>query len=183
MDARGAAEVPSDPFWSAVRRRHSVIDIVVLPDDGGPDDVELPEPDPELVESVPSEFDAWVADVWQRLLPHVDCPPTDARWTPGSLPGSLTRTALLAAQVDEVTALQSLAGAVRWLETDGWHVLAPQDGMPRVLAGRDEGDESTARRELQIVHVPATDRFAVAATWGPLVVGEVAAKQATGVGA
>lgn len=180
MDARGAAEVPSDPFWSAVRRRHPNIDIVVLPDDGGPDDVGLPDADPALVESVPAEFDVWVADVWQRLLPHVDCPPTDARWTPGSLPGSLTRTALLAAQVDEATALQSLAGVARWLETHGWHVLAPPDGMPRVLAGRDEG---TARRELQIVHVPATDRFAVAASLGPLVVGEVAAKQATGVGA
>jgi hypothetical protein len=180
MDARGATAVPNDPFWSAVRRRHPDINIVVLPDDGGPDEVEMPDAEPELVESVPAEFDVWVAEVWERLLPHVDCPPTDSRWTPGAPPGSLTRTALLAAEVDEVTALQALAGAARWLESDGFHVLAPPDGMPRVLAGRDEG---AARRELQIVHVPATGRFAVSASFGPLVVGEAAAKQATGVGA
>lgn len=179
MDATGTAAGSSDPFWSVVRRRHPDVDIVLLPSqDEAAEEVDPVEPDPSLVDDVPAAFDAWIVDVWPRLAGDLDRPPFESSWVPGAVTGSLSRTALLAVDdVDGVAAAQALSGAERALELDGFHVLAPPDGMPRVLAGRDEG---RMRRELQIVHVPATGRFAVLATLGPVVVGREAARSATG---
>jgi hypothetical protein len=178
MDARGTAAGRSDPFWSVVRRRHPDIDVVVLPPDDPTVGGDIPaEPDPSLADTVPAEFDAWLGEVWPDVAGDLDRPPVESQWVPGTVPGSLSRTAMLAvADVDDVMAAQALSGAARALELDGWHVLTPPDGMPRVLAGRDE--EGT-RRELQIVHVPATSRYAVMATLGPVVVGRGAARSAT----
>ena len=158
MDSGEPREVSDDPFFGEVRRRHPDVDIVLLP----PEAAASPAPppvDPAVLAAVPAEHDADTRDLWSQVARGIDPAQATARWAAGEVTGTVRRDTLLAAKgVDAVTATAALAGAARALEQAGWHVLAPDSGLPRVLAGRGAGAE---RREVQVVHVPATGRYAV----------------------
>ncbi len=158
MDSGEPRDVSDDPFFGEVRRRHPDVDIVLLPPE--PPDGPAPTPvDPTALTGVAAEHDAEARALWSRVAGGIDLPTGTTRWAPGSLTGTVARESLLAAEgVDPVTAAAALAGAARSLGEDGWHVLEPDTGMPRVLAGRGEGAD---RREVQVVHVEATGRYAV----------------------
>lgn len=162
MDSGEPRDVSDDPFFGEVRRRHPDIDIVLLP----PEPPQAPEPpagsapvDPSVLTTVAVEHEAEARALWSRVARGIDLPADTARWAPGTVTGTVARESLLAAEgVDPVTAAAALAGAARSLAEGGWHVLEPDTGMPRVLAGRGEG---AGRREVQVVHVEATGRYAV----------------------
>jgi hypothetical protein len=158
MDSGEPRDVSDDPFFGEVRRRHPDVDIVLLPPE--PPDDPAPAPvDPAALTGVAVEHDAQARALWSRVARGIELPAGTTRWAPGSLTGTVARESLLAAEgVDPVTAAAALAGAARSLDEDGWHVLEPDTGMPRVLAGRGEG---AGRREVQVVHVEATGRYAV----------------------
>jgi hypothetical protein len=63
-------------------------------------------------------------------------------------------------------------------ESDGWHVLAPPDGVPRVLAGRPG---TIGREDVQVL-APA-GRVVLRIRSALVVVGEAAAADAIGGGA
>jgi hypothetical protein len=158
MDSGEPREVSDDPFFAEVRRRHPDVDIVLLP----PEAAAPPAPppvDPAALAAVPVEHDDETRDLWSQVARGIDVAQATARWAAGEVAGTVRREALLAAGgVDAVTAAAALAGAARSLEQAGWHVLEPDRGLPRVLAGHGEGAD---RREVQVVHVPATGRYAV----------------------
>lgn len=160
-----AARVAADPFWSVVRRRHPDVELVLLPSAGpaGPaGTAELTEPIPEPIpetsaEEATAECAARVAELWDRLVGVTEPDEWRDRWTTGATPDLARHEAtwtLLA--VDPVTASSTLERAAATLREEGWRVLAPPDGMPRVLAGRPARH---GREELDLVLVPATGRF------------------------
>ncbi len=153
-----AARVAADPFWSVVRRRHPDVDLVLLPPVAAPDEADAGAPPIEAgVEEATAACLARVAGLWQRLVGDVAPDEQRAGWTTGPRPGlerhEATWTLL---GVDPVAATGTIDGAARTLGEEGWRVLAPPDGMPRVLAGRPAGN---GREELDLVLVPATGRF------------------------
>ena len=179
MTSGDSEAVASDAFFAVVRRRHPDIDIVLLPQDVGDEPGLRAEP-ADLVDA-PAAFDAELTGLLPDVAPGVALPPVRSRWTPGSLTGSVARTALVAAEgVDTVTATQALAAAERSLAASGWHVLAPEDGMPRVLAGRGGTEAEPLRRELQVVYVEGRGRYAVSHRVGSFVVGHAVVRELLG---
>ncbi|QWZ07594.1 hypothetical protein KRR39_19545 [Nocardioides panacis] len=163
--------VAGDAFFGVVRRRHPDLDIVLLP----PQPPE--EPPAERVRAadlvdVPARFDAELTELLGDVAAGIPLPRVRSRWTPGAVTGSVAREALVAAEgVDAVAATRALAAAERSLTGAGWHVLAPGDGLPRVLAGRGGTEEEPLRREVQVVHVEARGRYAVTYRCGSYLVG------------
>jgi hypothetical protein len=156
-------DVSEDPFFGVVRRRHPDIDIVLLPPEPPAEPNGEPAPallDPADLADVPARFDAELTRLWDDVADGIARPDVRSRWTPGSSTGSVAREGLLAVEgVGGVVATQALVTAERALEADGWHVLVPETGMPRVLASRDGTEADPVRRELQVVH--AGGRYAV----------------------
>ncbi|MBM7517360.1 hypothetical protein [Nocardioides nitrophenolicus] len=153
---RVAAQVAADPFWSVVRRRHPDVDLVLLPPAAAPEESE-PEPAPTSVADASAECLARVAELWDLLVGGTVPDEQRSAWTTGPAPGLMRHEAtwtLLA--VDPVLATGTLERAAASLRDEGWRVLAPPDGMPRVLAGRRA---RSGREELDLVLVPATGRF------------------------
>ncbi|WP_110181284.1 hypothetical protein [Nocardioides solisilvae] len=155
--ARAREVVARDPFWSVVRRRHPDVEIVVLP----------PEPETATPAGLPLADPAAVAaredsDVrrrWVRLVGDLGDVHADwqARWVPGGAPDRVRReTTLTVDGADPVVAVARLESAAAALREDGWHVLAPATGLPRVMAGRDG---ELGRAELQLVLVPDAGRL------------------------
>ena len=182
MTTGDSGAVASDPFFGVVRRRHPDIDIVLLPQQPRDEQpgVRL---EPADVVDVPARFDAELTSLLEDVARGLTLPPVRSRWTPGPVTGSVAREALVAAEaVDAITATQALATAERSLTAAGWHVLAPADGLPRVLAGRGGTEEEPARRELQVVYVEPRGRYAVTCRTGPFLVGAVAARELLGKG-
>lgn len=148
-----------DAFFAVVRRRHPDIDIVLLPPEAPPGSGPPP-PDPADLAGVPALVDDELARLWDDVADGLARPQVRSRWTPGSATGSVAREGLLAAEgVGGVVATQALVGAERALAADGWHVLVPRTGMPRVLASRDGTEADPVRREVQVVH--SGGRYAV----------------------
>ncbi len=182
MDSGENSGVSGDDFFGVVRRRHPDIDIVLLPQEPAADEPEE-RVDPGDLVDVPARFEAELTALWAEVARGVTRPEVTSRWTPGSVTGSVAREALLAAEgVDGVTATQALTTAERALAADGWHVLAPGTGMPRVLAGRDGTPADPVRRELQVVYVAAQGRYAVTYRCGSYVVGPDASRALVGAG-
>jgi hypothetical protein len=182
MTTGDSGAVASDAFFGVVRRRHPDIDIVLLPQQ--PTDVQ---PGllagPADVVDVPAAFDAELTALLADVAAGITLPRVRSRWTPGSVTGSVSREALVAAEgVDAVAATQALATAERSLGASGWHVIAPPDGLPRVLAGRGGTQEEPVRRELQVVHVEARGRYAVSLRSGSYVLGTGPAGELLGEG-
>lgn len=154
------SDSPLDPFWSVVRRRHPDVDLVLLPAEAR----DLPESPPgvepvEVTDELVARLDAQGPDTW-RLLVDADVPEAATRWMPAPTPDGVRRELTLAREgVDPVAGAALVQGATTILLAQGWRVLAPPDGMPRVLASRETNDELIGREELQLVLVPATGRL------------------------
>ncbi|TNM38557.1 hypothetical protein FHP29_15090 [Nocardioides albidus] len=152
------ARVAADPFWSVVRRRHSDVDLVLLPAEAiGPAEP-IPGPIPGTsAEHATAECAARVAELWDRLVGETEPDEWRDRWTSGSAPDLARHEATWTRLgMDPVSASGVLDRAAATLRDEGWRVLAPPDGMPRVLAGRPARH---GREELDLVLVPATGRF------------------------
>jgi hypothetical protein len=177
MDSGENSGVSGDDFFGVVRRRHPDIDVILLPQEPPAEQPEQRVAPGDLVD-VPARFDAELTALWAQVARGIAPPEVASRWTPGSLTGSVAREALLATDgVDGVTATQALTTAERALTADGWHVLAPRTGMPRVLAGRDGTAADPVRREVQVVYVAARGRYAVTYRCGSYVVGHHASRE------
>jgi hypothetical protein len=159
--SEAAARVAADPFWSVVRRRHPDVELVLLP----PSEA-VPEPIPETVPAPIPETSAEeatvvcaarVAGLWDRLVGEAEPDEWRDRWTTGPVPDlSRHEATWTRLGTDPVTAAGILDRAAQTLRAEGWRVLAPPDGMPRVLAGRPAAH---GREEIDLVQVPATGRF------------------------
>jgi hypothetical protein len=165
-DPAGEA-VAGDPFWSVVRRRHRDVDIALLPP-AAADEVALPaggetvDPDAEA-----ERLDREATRLWEQLGQAGE-PVRSARWTSGQAPGTVRReTTLVLDGVDPILTTGRVTGAAGTLADAGWHVLAPPDGMPRVLAGRDA---DIGRVELSLVHAAAHDRLVLRVRSGSVLV-------------
>jgi hypothetical protein len=150
--------VSRDPFWSVVRRRHPDVDIVLLPPSsgsGGRVATEPPLVDP-VDESAVQEAES--ARLWEACVGPVGPEVArTSRWIPGSTAGtSRHETTWRLDGVEGVEATTAVQRGARVLADEGWHVLAPDDGMPRVLAGRGAGVE---RVELLLVHATSHARL------------------------
>lgn len=152
------ARVAADPFWSVVRRRHPDLDVVVLPATAaaGPtaDEVAaLPEVDPS---EETARVESLAADLWAVLVGH-EPSEVATRRTAGRARGTVrVETTVRLAGIDPTGGVAVVSRAEDALVRDGWHVLAPPDGMPRVLAGRGSG---LAREDLQLVLAPVEGRL------------------------
>lgn len=149
-----------DPFWAVVRRRHPDVDLVLLPAEAR----DLPEPAPEaepveVTEELVARLDGRGPDAW-RLLVDDEVPEPAARWMPAPTPQGVRRELTLAREgVDPVAGAALVQGATTILLAQGWRVLAPPDGLPRVLASREATRGLLGREELQLVLVPAAGRL------------------------
>lgn len=145
--------VAEDPFWSVVRRRDPDLNVVVLPPAGPrPKDSGRP---PQDAPAFAERCAASARDLWCRLLrldDDADAPPARARWIPGPTRDSVRHEATLTAEDVEPDAIPELMRRTAdVLEHEGWHVLVPHTGMPRVTAGHDG---ELGRVELLLVYVP-----------------------------
>lgn len=181
-------------FWSVVRRRHPDLDLVLLPVDvtadapdpgpegvattaspGEPPPAETPElppagsPPPGEPAEAAARCVAQAETQWGLLVPDRAPPEPETRWVPGPVRGSVRHETTLAVEgVEPVPGTRVITRAAEELRSREWHVLAPQEGMPRVLAGRDE---PPGRREVQLVLVPALGRLVLRVRSGGVVVG------------
>lgn len=173
---RARRAVADDPFWSVVRRRHPDVDVVLLP----PEEPPVPTPpgtptdDPE---DVAAREDAAVRRAWARLVGDLGTVEASwqSAWTVGGASDRVRREATLSADgVDVGLARGRLSTAAEALRGDGWHVLVPPDGLPRVMAGR-QGD--LGRAELQLVLVPDVGRLVLRVRSADHAVGEAVAHE------
>ncbi|GAB2456501.1 hypothetical protein GCM10027062_40910 [Nocardioides hungaricus] len=165
-----AARVAADPFWSAVRRRHPDLDIVLLPPEGPAPERparEAGEP-PELDEPAAAELAAVEAEwLWRELVGDHEPDDRASRWLREG--GGVVRreTTLRARDADPVAAVAAVERAGATLTDQGWRVVAPPDGMPRVLAARET--------EVQLVFAPADAVLMLRVRGGRVRLGEAPA--------
>lgn len=135
------AILAADPFWSALKRRHPDIDIVLLP--SAPPAPSASGTAPMAAEPFAREHLMDTDRVWDALVGHGTQRRT-ARWIPGPTRDSVRRTATLTLDgVDQTVAVAHLRAAEEVLRAEGWRTFAPPTGMPRITAERDGslGDE------------------------------------------
>ncbi|MBC2931631.1 hypothetical protein [Nocardioides sp. zg-1228] len=175
---RATRAVALDPFWATVMRRHGDVDLVVLPPEP-PRRADVPADEP-AVDPVAARDDlrARMAALWAALGLEGEPAHLDDTWFAGSEPGTLRwQGTATFDDLDPVVASAALGRAQQLLaEADGWHVLAPPDGIPRVLAGRPG---RFGREDVQVL-VPTTARVVVRVRSALVVVGEDAAAAAVG---
>ncbi|WP_416954485.1 hypothetical protein ACNKF0_19550 [Nocardioides sp. T5] len=176
--APAARQVLQDPFWATVLRRHDDVDLVVLPPEA-PDRVEVPGDEPTVEPDVArGELRARMAALWAALGLEGEPSHLDDVWFAGSAPGTLRwQGTATFDDLDPVVASDALQRARDLLaEADGWHVLAPPDGVPRVLAGRPG---RVGREDVQVL-APTAGRVVLRIRSALVVVGEAAAAEAIG---
>jgi hypothetical protein len=161
--------VAEDPFWSTVVRRHGDVDVVVLP------------PEPSTAPEVPAdeppvdpaaareELRSRMAGLWSALGLDGEPPRLDDVWLAGAAPGTLRWQGTATFDgLDPVVASGALQRARDlFAQDDAWTVLAPTDGIPRVLAGRPG---RIGREDVQVL-VPGTARVVLRIRSEPVVVG------------
>lgn len=179
--APATRQVKEDPFWSTVVRRHGDVDVVVLPPDSPPAS-EVPAGTPTVdPDQAREQQRARLASLWSALGLPDEPTHLDDVWFAGGPEGTLRWQGTAAFDdLDPVTASGVLERVLDLLpEADGWSVLAPTDGIPRVLAGRPGG---LGREELQVL-LPTSSRVVLRLRSELVVVGPVAAEAALRGGA
>ena len=157
--APASRAVAEDPFWSTVVRRHPDVDVVVLPPEApGTPEVPADEPtvDPVLARA---ELRARMAGLWSAIGLEGEPSHLDDTWLAGAAAGTLRwQGTATFDDLDPVVASGALQRARDLLAADdGWTVLAPPDGIPRVLAGRPD---RLGREDVQVL-LPAASRAVV----------------------
>lgn len=178
--APATRRVKEDPFWSTVVRRHGDVDVVVLPPEA-PRTPEVAVDEPVVDPAVARErLRGRMAALWSALGLPAEPGHLDDVWFAGGPAGTLRwQGTATFDDLDPVDASSALERARDLLaESDGWGVLAPADGIPRVLAGRPG---RLGREEVQVL-LPATSRLVLRVRSELVVVGEAAA-EAIGGGA
>lgn len=178
--APAARQVMRDPFWATVLRRHDDVDLVVLPPEV-PERAEVPADEPRVEpDAARHELRARLAGLWAALGLEGEPSHLDDVWFAGSAPGTLRwQGTATFDDLDPVVVSDALQGARDlFTEADGWHVLAPPDGVPRVLAGRPG---RIGREDVQVL-APSAGRVVLRIRSALVVVGEAAAAAATGTG-
>ncbi|GAA1916261.1 hypothetical protein [Nocardioides hwasunensis] len=149
-DAAAGRAVREDPFWSTVLRRHGDVDLVVLPPEVTAE-VEVPADEPTVD---PAEARARLrgemAAFWAGLGLPGEPSRLDDVWFAGAADGTLRwQGTATFDDVDPATTSATLERARALLPDEaGWHVLAPPEGIPRVLAGRPA---RLGREEVQVL--------------------------------
>ena len=133
-----ARAVAQDPFWSTVVRRHGDMDVVVLPAEDTSDPV-VP-PDEPVVDATHAREDlrARLGELGLALGLPADSAHRDDVWFAGAAPGTLRWQGTVSYDdLDAVTASAALERAQEVLQPGGGrHPFVPEDGAPRVPAGR-----------------------------------------------
>lgn len=153
---------PLPPFWAAVRRRHSDVDLVVQA--GGPPG--------DAVEPVVEVDDRVVRSALEKVDGVVDVlgadPPAEARLGYGPEPGTvLARVRLASHREDGPATLNRLRDQ---LEEQGWTVRRPEGGVARVVAHRDDLHVRASWAE-------STGAFLLDVSTDPLPVGNARARE------
>ena len=150
---------PLPPFWAAVRRRHPDVDLVLLP-------TEEPAPPGDEVD------DAAVRAAVERVDALVDAlgaePAATAGIGFGPDPGTVVPRVRLAGHRED--GLATLARLRARLETEGWTVRRPDDGLTRVLAHRDD-------LQVRASYAEQSGAFLLEVSTDPLPVGAVRARE------
>jgi hypothetical protein len=173
-----ARRVAADPFWSTVVRRHPDVDVVVLPPEESPArevPADAPTVDPAAARQ---ELRARMASLWSALDLPDEPTRLDDTWFAGAAPSTLRWQGTADFDdLDPVVASTALRRAQDLLaEADGWHVLAPPDGIPRVLAGRPG---QLGREDVQVL-VPTASRVVLRIRSELVLVGAAPAAEALG---
>lgn len=154
--------VEADPFWSVVRRRHPDLDLVLLPPEAAESAAAAPPLAPVAdVDAEAARFDDRATGLWRRLV-DAEPPPAQTRWLAGDSRDAVRREVRFTREgADPVEDTVALRAAAETLRAEGWRVLAPPDGMPRVLASHDADGRigHIGREELQLLLVPGTGRL------------------------
>lgn len=173
--APATRQVTEDPFWSTVVRRHRDVDVVVLPQEAPPA-LDVPADAPTVDPAAAREQQRGrMASLWAALGLPGEPSHLDDVWFAGGPAGTLRwQGTATFDDLDPVTASSALQRVVGLLpDADGWHVVTPPDGIPRVLAGRPG---RLGREELQVL-LPATSRVVIRLRSELVVVGEAAADE------
>ena len=178
--APATRRVKEDPFWSTVVRRHGDVDVVVLPPDPSVTP-EVPADEPTVDPATAREqLRSRMAGLWSAL--GLDGEPThlDDVWLAGAAPGTLRWQGTATFDgLDPMVASGALQRVQDLLAPDdAWSVLAPTDGIPRVLAGRPG---RIGREDVQVL-VPAAGRVVLRIRSELVVVGTAAVAEAMGGG-
>ena len=178
--APATRRVQEDPFWSTVVRRHGDVDVVVLPPDPSVTP-EVPADEPTVDPATAREqLRSRMAGLWSAL--GLDGEPThlDDVWLAGAAPGTLRWQGTATFDgLDPMVASGALQRVQDLLAPDdAWSVLAPTDGIPRVLAGRPG---RIGREDVQVL-VPAVGRVVLRIRSELVVVGTAAVAEAMGGG-
>jgi hypothetical protein len=179
--APAARQLVQDPFWSTVLRRHGDVDLVVLPPEApARPDVPAEEPTVDPV-AARDQLRAQTAALWAALGLDGDPAVLDDVWFAGAAPGTLRWQGTATFDgLDPLVTSDAFQRAQDLLTDDaGWHVLAPPDGVPRVLAGRPG---RFGREDVQVL-APTPSRLVLRVRSALVVVGEAAAAEALGRGA
>lgn len=183
--APATRQVAEDPFWSTVVRRHPDVDVVVLPPEAPPA-LEVPADEPAVDPAAAREqLRGRMASLWSALGLPGEPTHLDDVWFAGGAAGTLRwQGTATFDDLDPVAASAALQRAHELLpEAEGWHVLAPTDGIPRVLAGRPArlgglGRLGRLGREEVQVLTPTASRVVIRVRSALVVVGAAAADEA-----
>ena len=95
--------------------------------------------------------------MWTEVVDGTALTERRGRWFPGQQPGTQRHEETWSTEGLTPEAAETVVRrAAEALQGDGWHVLAPPSGLPRVQAGRDDGLD---RAELLVLVVPEDGRL------------------------
>lgn len=177
--ADAARVVAADPFWSTVVRRHGDVDVVVLPPEAAPS-VEVPADEPLVDAALARQgLRADMAAFWAAIGLPGEPAHVDDTWFAGPADGTVRWQGTASFDgLDPVEASRLLQRAEELLVTGGWHVLLPDEGIPRLLAGRPGRLD---RESLQVL-LPSTSRVVIRVRSDLVVVGTDAVAEVLGGG-
>ena len=178
--AAASRAVAADPFWSTVVRRHGEVDVVVLPPGDSAPPPPIPPDEPVVDAAAQRErLRQQMAQLWSALELADEASRLDDVWFAGSLPGTLRWQGTASFEDLDPVAASSVLERARDLfapSAAGWHTVAPEDGIPRVLAGRPG---RWAREEVQVL-LPSASRIVIRVRADLVHVGQAAADRVLG---
>lgn len=172
-----AREVAADPFWSTVVRRHGDVDVVVLPPEDAPS-VQVTADEPVVdADTARTGLRAEMAAFWSTIGLAGEPTHVEDTWFTGAAEGTLRWQGTASFDgLDPIEASRLLRRAEDLLTAADWHVLVPDGGIPRVLAGRPGRLD---RESLQVL-LPTASRLVIRVRSGLVLVGTAGVAAALG---